>query len=147
MQNGKSAIARELVNGRGFGSTEYFVLRPNDILLAEYLFGLVRLKSFRAAAASSFTGTAGQQRVPLNYISNFRLPIPDKEAQIQFRKALRLIEKVSENCETSSDRLNTIFGMLISKAFSGELTTNWREAHMNELLQEMEQQARELNLN
>ncbi len=34
MQNGKSAIARGLVNGHGFGSTEFFVIRPRtpDIL-------------------------------------------------------------------------------------------------------------------
>ncbi len=39
MQNGKSAIARNLINGLGCGSTEFFVLRPKNsqILSVEYL--------------------------------------------------------------------------------------------------------------
>lgn len=34
----------------------------------------------------------------------------------------------------------------MSRAFAGQLTAKWREAHMKELLAEMEEQARLLNL-
>ena len=43
--------------------------------------------------------------------------------------------------------LETIFRTMLHRAFTGELTAKWREAHMNELLAEMEQQARVLRLN
>jgi type I restriction enzyme S subunit len=39
-----------------------------------------------------------------------------------------------------------MFSLLVLRAFSGQLTAKWREAHMNELLVEIEQQARLLNL-
>jgi len=35
MENGKAAIARNLKNGRGFGSTEFHVFRPKEVVLAE----------------------------------------------------------------------------------------------------------------
>ena len=47
MENGKAAIAPELVNGIGFGSTELHVLRPRPELLPEYLWLFLRQASFR----------------------------------------------------------------------------------------------------
>ena len=38
MENGKAAIARNLKNGRGFGSTEFHVFRPKEVVLAEWIF-------------------------------------------------------------------------------------------------------------
>ncbi len=37
MENGKMAIARKLVNGVGFGSTEFHVLRPRAGVNARYI--------------------------------------------------------------------------------------------------------------
>ncbi|HSH81768.1 MAG TPA: hypothetical protein VLA19_24855 [Herpetosiphonaceae bacterium] len=37
MQNGKSAIARNLIDGIGFGSTEFHVLRPQNNILPEWI--------------------------------------------------------------------------------------------------------------
>ena len=50
MENGKIALARNLVNGIGRGSTEFFVLRPGDRVLGEYLYHIVRQPRFREAA-------------------------------------------------------------------------------------------------
>jgi len=44
----------------------------------------------------------------------------------------------------ASKQLSQVWATLLSRAFSGDLTASWREAHMKELLQEMEQQARDL---
>ena len=60
MENGKVAIARDLTNGLGFGSTEFFVLRPGTSVLGEYLFFFLRRQGFREQAKRHFTGTAGQ---------------------------------------------------------------------------------------
>ena len=40
-ENGKLGIAGNLVNGVGFGSSEYFVLRPSESLDKEYLYYLL----------------------------------------------------------------------------------------------------------
>jgi hypothetical protein len=70
MQNGKAAVARNLRNGVGFGSTEFHVLRPKPLELSEWLFHFVRCESFRKGAAANLTGTAGQQRVPAEFLAN-----------------------------------------------------------------------------
>ena len=76
MENGKAAIARELLGGHGFGSTEFHVVRPQPHVLPEWVFYFVRRQSFRAEAKRSFTGTAGQQRVPTTFMELAMLPVP-----------------------------------------------------------------------
>lgn len=71
MQNGKCAVAKELVNSSGFGSTEFHVIRTKDKnqLLPEYIWILLRLRHLRQAAQRYFIGSAGQQRVPSDFFS------------------------------------------------------------------------------
>ena len=47
MENGKSAVARGLLNNIGFGSTEFHVLRPIDSVLSEWIWLYVRKKDFQ----------------------------------------------------------------------------------------------------
>ena len=83
MQNGKSAVARNLTNGVGFGSTEFHVIRPinSEETLPEYLWVLLRLASIRNAAKRFFIGSAGQQRVPADFLGDLVIPLPPKEVQ------------------------------------------------------------------
>lgn len=83
MQNGKSAIARNLTNGYGCGSTEFYVLRPTDrnILNIDYLYCLLRHHKVLEAAKSSFGGSAGQQRVSSSYLKSILIPLPPIEKQ------------------------------------------------------------------
>lgn len=82
MQNGKSAIAKKLVNGLGCGSTEFFVIRPkNANLLIEYLHIILHMRCVRETAKLYFGGSAGQQRVATSFIENFNLPLPHCEKQ------------------------------------------------------------------
>ena len=76
MENGKAAIARNLINGRGFGSTEFHVLRPHADTLPEWLFYFVRREEFRREAKANFAGTAGQLRVPVSFVADHLLPLP-----------------------------------------------------------------------
>ena len=76
MQNGKAALAQNLTNGLGRGSTEFYVLRPGHRVLGEYVWHFVRQPQFREAAKRSFTGTAGQQRVPRSFVENALIPLP-----------------------------------------------------------------------
>lgn len=77
MENGKSAIACNLINGFGYGSTEYHVLRQKrEDFLIEYLHLLLRLKILRENAVSFFTGSSGQQRVPKSYLEELVVPVP-----------------------------------------------------------------------
>lgn len=92
MENGKAAIARDLVGGCGFGSTEFHVLRPKPGLLPEWIFAFVRQSAFRQAAKASFTGTAGQQRVPVEFVKDVRVPVPPLREQERLVRILNEAE-------------------------------------------------------
>ena len=49
-ENGKAGIARNLTNGVGFGSSEFYVLRPSDRVLAEFVYFCVTHRQFREPA-------------------------------------------------------------------------------------------------
>ena len=146
MQNGKAAIARNLINGRGFGSTEFHILRAGPEATPEWLYALVRMVWFRKQAEASFTGTAGQQRVPADFLIRYEVACPPLDLQHAFAKAVSRIAEWIEQTEQVRRKTKDIFSLLLHRAFTGDLTTQWREAHMKELLQEMEQQATALNL-
>jgi type I restriction enzyme S subunit len=82
MENGKSCIASGLTNGVGFGSTEFHVLRPRtDAVRVEYLHAFLSLVSLRQVARFAFTGSAGHQRVPEDFLAELPFPIPDPAIQ------------------------------------------------------------------
>jgi type I restriction enzyme S subunit len=90
MQNGKAAIARGLASGRGFGSTEFHVLRPGPAVLPEWVWYFVRQAGFREEAKANFKGTAGQQRVPAEWLAEQQMPVPPMKEQ------LRIVERIRE---------------------------------------------------
>lgn len=82
MQNGKSAIARNLKNDIGCGSTEYYVMRPKtEDLLIDYVYLILRHSEVLKAAQGSFGGSAGQQRVSSQYMKSIVIPFPSKDIQ------------------------------------------------------------------
>jgi len=81
MENGKAALASGLAGGRGFGSTEFHVLRAREPVLPEWVYYFVRREPFRQEARRNFTGTAGQQRVPTSFLQEARIPAPPLEEQ------------------------------------------------------------------
>ena len=84
MQNGKSALLQNLVNGKGCGSTEFHVVRiKSKDVLPQYIHTLLRHFDVLSDAKKYFTGSAGQQRVPTSYLENLSIPIPPLEVQKQ----------------------------------------------------------------
>lgn len=89
MQNGKSAIVKNLKNGLGVGSTEFHVLRnENANINLDYIYHLLRLDIVLKDAMSHFTGSAGQQRVPKTYLEELLIPIPEYKKQTEISNHL-----------------------------------------------------------
>ena len=81
-ENGKAAIARNLINGIGFGSTEYIVIRANTAFVyPEWIFYHINTPEFIDGGKSFMTGTAGQQRIDINYVQKYRVPVPSLAEQ------------------------------------------------------------------
>lgn len=104
MQNGKSAVARGLQNGHGFGSTEFHVIRVKDArqLKPEFVWALLRLEIIREAAQRFFIGSAGQQRVPTEFLEALRIPIPPIDTQEA------ILEKINIACRAIAYERNSI---------------------------------------
>jgi len=93
-ENGKAGIARGLLNGIGFGSSEFYVLRSNGQVLPEWVYFCVMHPLFRDAAVAQMTGTGGLQRVPRDYVENFQIPLPPLEVQKEIVAEIEGYQKV-----------------------------------------------------
>jgi type I restriction enzyme S subunit len=95
--------------------------------------------------ADTITGAA-QPQITRQNLQPVTVFVPHPSIVEQFSRQARVIKKLLGDAEVGSRRLGGLFELLLQRAFSGQLTAKWREAHMKELLVEMEQQARLLNL-
>ena len=97
MQNGKSAIVQNLTNGLGCGSTEFYVIRNLTIKIdLRYIHCLLRLEALLNDATKHFTGSAGQQRVPLSYLKNLLVPVPPIDIQ---KEIANHVQKIYDDAE------------------------------------------------
>jgi type I restriction enzyme S subunit len=94
MENGKGGVAIGLQNGAGFGSTEFHVLRPKKGISDPYwLYIITMFPQFRFDAEKVMTGTGGQRRVPITYLSGYPVTLPPIELQEQFAAFVRQSDK------------------------------------------------------
>ena len=106
MQNGKSAIARNLKNGLGCGSTEYYVMRPkNNHILIDYIYLILRHHEVLKAAQSSFGGSAGQQRVSSQYLKSIVIPNPDIAVQKEIVKTVYAMKNKAKQLQKEGNAL------------------------------------------
>ncbi len=75
-ENNKGAIAKNLTNGIGFGTTELHVLRSLSKCFNEFLYYITISDPFRKWGYSYMYGAGGQKRVPEEFIKDYYLPFP-----------------------------------------------------------------------
>lgn len=115
MENGKGAIARNLKNGIGFGSTEFHVLRPKkEMITPEWLYFLTTFQQFRKDAENNMTGSAGQRRVPANFLKKYRVSVPPKSLQYEFARILQQLDKSKLELQKSIAAIDDVIKSLIN---------------------------------
>lgn len=82
-ENGKAGVAKNLKNGIGFGSSEYYVLRCSEKVLPSFVYMMLRTEKFKAEGKDQMTGTGGLQRVPKDFVAELEIPLPPIEIQQQ----------------------------------------------------------------
>lgn len=93
-ENGKAGVAKNLTNGIGFGSTEYYVLRAGEKILPELLYYFVTVPKFRELGQAKMTGSAGQQRVPKDFVASYHIPLPPLAVQEEIVAELESYQKI-----------------------------------------------------
>lgn len=80
-ENGKGACLDKLESDIGYGTTELFNLRAGNDVLPEYLYFITMTKLFRILGEGQMTGSAGQKRVPADFIRDFTIGLPPIDEQ------------------------------------------------------------------
>ncbi len=78
-------------------------------------------------------------------LCNIKIPLPPITLQREFAAYVDSLETIRKSAQQTDAVLHDLFSSLLHRAFSCELTAKWREAHMKELLAEMEQQSKLLS--
>ncbi len=108
--------------------------------LATFFHSLWRVRYFRGIA-KRWVNQSAVSKEALGRVPVVAFP---KGLQSAFSAAYERYRSLKAQRAAARDALERMFQTLLRLAFSGELTASWRETHMKQLLQEMEQQAKAL---
>lgn len=133
-ENGKAARTDALDEEHGFGSTEFHVIRGNPSeLLSEYAFHLIWNPYFRKEATANMTGSAGQKRVPADFLKRLKIPLPPLEEQRRIAGILDAADALRRRRREALALLDTLPGAIFAEMFGdGE---NLDKAPMKELIE------------
>lgn len=79
-ENGNIAIAENIESGKGFGSSELFVIRPANVN-RKFLFYYFQSTAFKQQGEASMTGAGGLKRVSPDLLRQHHLPLPERKIQ------------------------------------------------------------------
>ncbi len=125
MENGKMAVAHQLKNGVGFGSTEFHVLRPRAGVDAQYIYYFVSSQKFRKEASGHMTGAVGLRRVPATFLENAEVPLPPLEKQreivAELEKQFSRLDEAVANLQRVKANLKRYKASVLKAAVEGRL--------------------------
>lgn len=135
-QNGKLGIANNLVNGIGFGSSEFVVLRSRGGIDPEYLFHYLSQETFTESGVKVMTGAVGHKRVPKEFIEELPIPLPplgeQKRIVAILDEAFAGIDQVVANTEKNLDNARELFESYLNQIFT-QKGEGWEEKRLGEI--------------
>jgi hypothetical protein len=122
------------------------VITPGRYLTGEFVEAYILMPFIQKGYFYNLKARAGQPH--LNAAQVAATPFLDvpKDLQVQFSEAVQSIRILRKQRVAASDNLEKAFAVMLHRAFTSDLTAKWREAHMKELLVEMEQQVKALGV-
>ena len=114
-------------DGCFIATTEVHPIRPKRKIDSRFLFFFLKHPRIKEYLKNNMTGTSGRKRVPKNALKNLLIPLPPIELQKQFAQIVEEFEKKRREMQRTLKILESLFKLLQKKAFTGELTAEWRE--------------------
>ncbi len=114
-----------------------YISEQSDELHTGYL-----TEALRIANLNQYAGRAGQPLISGSRIYPVEILVPSLSEQVKFASRTKDLHQIDQKRVISNHSIESLFRVILHRAFSGNLTSKWREAHMKELLVEMEQQAK-----
>ena len=147
-ENGKGALLDKIKTNIGFGSTEFHILRSiRNMSNPKYLYYITKTHPFRKMGEAFMSGSAGQKRVPSNFIENLFFPYSPFPEQKQIAKYLdhktaiidSLIEKKKKLIELLKEERTNVINQAVTKGLDpnvpmkdsgiewlGEIPEHWK---------------------
>ncbi len=110
-ENGNIAIAENLKEGIGFGSSEIFVLRMNEKALNKYVFYLTQSSNFQDAACATMCGVGGLKRISPLFMKTYELDLPSINEQ---HRMVSYLDKKTTEIDSLVDLLGKKLDAFIS---------------------------------
>ncbi len=131
-ENGKGCIFRNLHHGFGFGTTELTVMRPIR-LDPTFLYYITISHRFRVTGIGLMQGSAGQKRVPDDYIRSYLIGLPpeaEQQAIISFldsetARIDALIQKKERMIELLKEKRIALITRAVTKGLDPSVTMKY----------------------
>src|SRR5690606_26116927 len=101
-------FVKNLKNGVGFGSTEFHVLRSRANSDPGFIYQFSNSQDFRLNGAVNMTGSAGQRRVPTDYLKTLDVVFPPLPEQKKIAAILSSVDDVIEKTRAQIDKLRDL---------------------------------------
>ena len=130
----------------GVCSADIYPLLPNKKLVTPFfLMALLRSEAF-LSYARIHSERLRMPKLNREQLGGYEIILPPIRMQELFECYIKELLARRQQQRNVGKNLEHIFANLLYRAFSGELTARWREAHKKKLLAEMEEQARALEI-
>ncbi|MGL6105438.1 restriction endonuclease subunit S [Romboutsia sp.] len=125
-ENGNMAIAKNLTNGVGFGSTELNVLRVDEnIIDRKFLYYVIQSDKFKNEAIANMYGVAGLKRISTKFIEDYNILLPSIDEQRKIIEFLNLktnyIDMIITKTEEQIELLKKAKQKLITEVVTGKI--------------------------
>ncbi|MBL1261735.1 MAG: restriction endonuclease subunit S [Thiotrichaceae bacterium] len=125
-ENKNIAVAKGLVNGIGFGSSEIYVLRVNERVSNKFLYYRLQEDSFMDIATAAMTGAGGLKRVPSEVVNNYMASLPAVSEQKiianfldhETTKIDTLIEKQQQLIQLLKEKRQAVISHAVTKGLN-----------------------------
>jgi type I restriction enzyme S subunit len=117
-------------------TTGFAVLRPKHPYDTYFIFEVVKSDFFTNAMSQLAEAKSLYPAVDESQIRNFQIIHPPQPIRSQFGMIMEYLIEIGASATTALEEANSIFAVLLSRAFTGELTAEWEAANADWIAQQ-----------
>lgn len=134
-ENSKACVFTNLTNNIGAGTTELHIVRPiNNTLNSRYILACLKSPSFLLVGETKMTGTAGQKRLPKEFLESYPFALPPLAEQHRIVAKVdelmafcdQLEQTQSDNIAAHAQLVEALLATLTNSIDHNELQNNWQ---------------------